>query len=97
NAIQATPSKGRISVNTTGRNGRNGDMAIVTISDTGTGIQPEDLNRIFNPFFTTKDKGSGLGLAIVKNIIQSHRGDIFIEPIEGGGTRVEIHLPVNQN
>ena len=97
NAIQATPPEGRISVNTTGRNGRNGDMAIVTISDTGTGIQAEDLTMIFNPFFTTKDKGSGLGLAIVRNIIQSHRGDIFIEPIEGGGTRVEIHLPVDQN
>lgn len=97
NAIQATPNEGRISVNTTGRNGRKGDVAIVTISDTGTGIKPEDLKMIFNPFFTTKDKGSGLGLAIVKNIIQSHRGDIFIEPIEGGGTRVEIHLPVNQH
>ncbi|MBW2062267.1 MAG: two-component sensor histidine kinase [Deltaproteobacteria bacterium] len=97
NAIQAMPEGGQINVKTTGINGQKGDMAEVVISDTGEGIEPETLKNIFNPFFTTKDKGSGLGLSIVRNIIENHKGEVFIEPAEGGGARVVIHLPVTQD
>ncbi|MBW2091044.1 MAG: two-component sensor histidine kinase [Deltaproteobacteria bacterium] len=97
NAIQAMPVGGMINVMTTGINGQNGHMAEVVISDTGEGIETENLGKIFNPFFTTKDTGSGLGLAIVKNIIQNHKGEIIIEPATDGGARVIIHLPVNQD
>jgi signal transduction histidine kinase len=65
----------------------------VKIEDTGCGIHQENLKRIFNPFFTTKDKGTGLGLSIVRKIIEGHKGTISIESHEGKGTRVEILLP----
>jgi two-component system sensor histidine kinase HydH len=65
----------------------------VKIWDTGCGIRPENLKRIFNPFFTTKDKGTGLGLSIVRKIIEGHKGTISIESQECKGTRVEITLP----
>lgn len=96
NAIQAMPDAGYIHVRTTGMNGGREHRAKVIISDTGIGLEPDVVSFIFNPFFTTKNKGSGLGLAIVKNIIDSHHGDITIEPMEGGGTRVVIELPVKQ-
>lgn len=65
----------------------------VEIQDTGIGINMENLNKIFNPFFTTKEKGSGLGLAIVKKIIEGHKGDIWIESEEEVGTSVFVKLP----
>jgi signal transduction histidine kinase len=69
------------------------DQYVVDIEDTGGGISPENLNKVFNPFFSTKDKGSGLGLAIVRNIIEGHRGSIRIESQEGSGTKVIVTLP----
>jgi len=65
----------------------------VEVRDTGCGISQENLKRIFNPFFTTKDKGTGLGLSIVRKIIEGHKGTIAIESQEGRGTRVEVLLP----
>ena len=69
------------------------DRLYVEIEDTGCGISQENLKRIFNPFFTTKDKGTGLGLSIVRKIIEGHKGTIAIQSQEGKGTRVEILLP----
>ena len=68
----------------------------VKIKDTGKGIRQETLNKIFNPFFSTKDKGSGLGLPIVKNIIEAHRGKIRINSDIDAGTEVIIILPKEQ-
>ena len=65
----------------------------VEVQDTGTGISKENLKKIFNPFFTTKEKGSGLGLAIVKKIIEGHKGEAWIESKEGMGTKVFFNLP----
>jgi two-component system sensor histidine kinase HydH len=65
----------------------------VAIEDTGSGISPENMKKIFNPFFTTKEKGSGLGLSIVKKIIEGHQGSVSIDSIEGKGTSVKISLP----
>lgn len=66
------------------------------IEDNGAGIDPEDLKKVFDPFFTTRPKGTGLGLAITKRIIESHGGRIAIDSIKGRGTRVEILMPYDQ-
>jgi len=69
------------------------DRFVVGIIDRGHGISKADLGRIFDPFFSTKDKGSGLGLSIVRNIIEGHKGSIRIESKEGEGTKIIIDLP----
>ncbi|WKZ31724.1 MAG: ATP-binding protein [Thermodesulfobacteriota bacterium] len=66
----------------------------VTVSDTGKGIRPEDACRIFDPFFSTKERGTGLGLAIVHRIIESHSGTIEVSSGEGRGAAFRILLPV---
>ena len=66
----------------------------VEIQDTGVGIPPEILDKIFLPFFTTKEKGTGLGLALVHKIILSHNGQIQVDSQEGRGTTFRVYLPV---
>ncbi len=66
----------------------------VTISDTGGGIPKEDLNRIFDPYFTTKSSGTGLGLAIVHKIMEAHNGGIAVESEPGQGTTVTLVFPL---
>lgn len=66
----------------------------IEVSDTGCGISPETLGKIFYPFFTTKDTGSGLGLSVVYRVIEIHRGRISVESREGLGTTVRLFLPV---
>ncbi|MDI6755955.1 MAG: ATP-binding protein, partial [Thermodesulfobacteriota bacterium] len=68
----------------------------VTIMDTGRGIAREDLEKVFEPFFSTKRKGSGLGLAIVHQIVEGHGGDISVDSQEGRGTTFRITLPVSE-
>ncbi|HOD47457.1 MAG TPA: ATP-binding protein, partial [Opitutaceae bacterium] len=65
----------------------------IAISDTGTGIAPEHLRHIFDPYFTTKAHGSGLGLATVYSIVRKHQGDIAVESVVGQGTTFQIWLP----
>jgi len=65
----------------------------VEVGDNGMGIVPEDRDKIFLPFFTTKPSGTGLGMAIVKKIVDLHNGDIILESSPGRGTRVRISLP----
>jgi two-component system sensor histidine kinase HydH len=91
NAIQAMPGGGRLAVET--RNNPNGHGGEITFRDSGEGIEPENLKKILNPFFTTKEKGSGLGLPIVKSIVESHRGTLRIDSTLGEGTAVTITLP----
>jgi signal transduction histidine kinase len=88
NAIQAIPGEGRIIINITEEKGSYN----LEIKDTGCGISEENMKKIFNPFFTTKQKGSGLGLPIVRKIIEGHGGQIDIESTEGNGTSVMIRL-----
>jgi signal transduction histidine kinase len=91
NAIQAMPEGGALNVSVTpGDNGRGTE---IRFRDTGDGIDPETLIKVFNPFYTTKEKGSGLGLPIVKSIIESHRGTIKIESGPDQGTSVIMDLP----
>jgi signal transduction histidine kinase len=71
-----------------------GKMAAVEIRDNGSGIRPEDLEKVFTPFFTTKEKGSGLGMAISLKIIKEHNGFIRIDSEPGEYTTVTVYLPV---
>jgi len=91
NAMQAMSDDGRIHVMVDSRD----NMVKVSITDTGPGISEDIKEKIWDPFFTTKDKGTGLGLGIVKNIVKSHSGRITTENIPEGGTCVAIELPVN--
>jgi signal transduction histidine kinase len=66
----------------------------ISVADSGTGIAEDDLEKIFNPFFTTKEKGTGLGLAIVHNIIEAHGGLIGVKSTMGKGSVFSITLPL---
>jgi signal transduction histidine kinase len=68
----------------------------ITVSDNGTGIAGEDLDRVFEPFFTRKDTGTGLGLTLVRKIADAHRGRAAIESRPGQGTTVSIELPADR-
>lgn len=73
------------------------ENVLIFVSDHGEGIQPEHLENIFNPFFTTKPQGTGLGLAIVAKIVDEHRGRIHVFSQPGSGTRFEMSLPRNHS
>ncbi len=93
------PSRSRLTIKTS-HSGPGDDGTIeVAISDTGCGIPAENLQKIFNPFFTTKEvgKGTGLGLAITQRIVQDHKGTITVESIVGSGTTFKLLFPVNNN
>jgi signal transduction histidine kinase len=94
NAAQAIEKKGDIFIKTRPKE----QHVEVTISDTGSGIPPENLTKIFDPFFTTKDvgKGTGLGMNIAYNIIQKHNGTICVDSELGKGTAFKIALPVGE-
>ena len=102
NASQAMPQGGVIWVNLSNdaapplRTGLSGATVRLSISDSGSGIRPEHLNRIFDPYFTTKREGSGLGLATVYAIVKKHGGYIEVESEIGRGTRFRIWLPATK-
>ena len=75
---------------------RSSQMVDITITDTGCGIEEEEMDRIFTPYFTTKIKGSGLGLAISQKIIEDHHGLLKIESSPGVGTTVIVSLPLRR-
>ncbi len=91
NACQSfTPQGGRVEL----RAARQEDMLKVSIQDTGEGIAPEDLDKIFEPFFTRKSKGTGLGLTICNELINLYQGKIEISSKLGEGTVVSVYLPI---
>ena len=73
------------------------DRVEVAISDSGSGIPPEEMEKIFNYYYTTKEKGVGLGLPIAHRIIEAHGGELKVESQPGSGTRVTVVLPVGKN
>ncbi len=99
NAIQAMTDGGRLGIETVVSPLRLEDgmrSVEVKISDTGVGITRDDLKKIFDPFFSTRERGSGLGLAIVHNIVHAHGGSIDVDSREKEGTILSITLPLFQ-
>lgn len=92
NAIQAMDSDRRLRITVTYQN----NIFVVTVEDHGSGIEKEDLEKIFHPYFTKKKKGTGLGLAIVKRIVQSHEGGIYVESQKDKGTKFTIKIGLKQ-
>ena len=93
NACHAMQPGGSVYLTT----GRDGQDAVVTVRDTGTGIDPKHLQRIFEPFFTTKPegKGTGLGLSICQGIVENHGGRLTVESCVGTGTTFTVRLPLS--
>jgi signal transduction histidine kinase len=89
NAVEAIPGQGSINVETK----RIGRDTIIKISDTGTGIDPDRLGKIFRPFFSMKTQGHGLGLAMVKKAVILHQGKIKVKSEKGVGSQFTIILP----
>jgi signal transduction histidine kinase len=89
NAIDAMPDGGIL----TAVAARKSDVVQIRISDTGSGLTPEECQRLFTPYYTTKQHGTGLGLAIVQSVVADHHGTISVESIEGSGATFVIDLP----
>ncbi|HEV2208228.1 MAG TPA: ATP-binding protein [Verrucomicrobiae bacterium] len=92
NAMQAMTKGGTLTLQT----GESSEGVWVSVADTGGGIPQDQLNRIFEPFYTTKKKGSGLGLMIVQRIVRAHAGRIELESQVGRGTTFRIWLPLHE-
>jgi signal transduction histidine kinase len=91
NAVQAIDGPGLVAISTAVK----GDEVVVRVRDTGSGIAPETLDQIWNPFFTTKSvgQGLGLGLAVSYNIVKKHSGEVQVETEIGKGTLFSVRLP----
>lgn len=93
NSLDAINERGEIKISI----GQSDNMAILEISDTGSGIPADKLDEIFQPFVTTKPTGTGLGLPIVKRIMENVRGEISLESEEGKGATFRVYLPLVKN
>jgi len=89
NALESMPGGGTLTVRVASEDGQ----ALLSVADTGTGIDPDALAHVFDPFFTTKEAGTGLGLSIVRKIVDQHTGEVRIESERGAGTCVTVVLP----
>ena len=91
NGVQAMPNGGKLTITA----GKTQDSIVISVQDSGVGIPAENLNRIFNPFFTTKAQGQGLGLAVCKRLIEAQGGTITVqsEPSKGSTFTIKIPLP----
>jgi PAS domain S-box-containing protein len=99
NAIDAMPEGGKLTVGAKVEksDGSTAPMLLITVADTGSGIEESDLSKIFLPFFTAKKtKGLGLGLSICERIVKNHGGEIAVKSSPGGGTTFNISLPLHQ-
>jgi signal transduction histidine kinase len=94
NAVQAMPEGGTLALR--GRNSEDGQWIHISIQDSGMGIPGEDMNKLFDPFFSTKEGGIGLGLSIAHRIIDQHHGKIEVESTPGEGTLFTVWLPIHK-
>ena len=110
NAAEAMPEGGTLTVSTENRyidrpigghdNVKEGDYVVFTVSDSGTGIAPDDMEKIFEPFYTKKKmgrSGTGLGMAVVWGTVKDHNGYIDVQSTEGKGTTFTLYFPVTRN
>lgn len=95
NAIQATPPGGLVTIVTRSVRRHGIEFGRIEVGDTGCGISVDQLDNIFNPFYTTKVKGTGLGLAITQRIVSEHGGVIEVQTKEGTGTTFFVDLPTS--
>lgn len=100
NAIEAMPDGGKLMVKVNREHHQKGErqqeMILIQITDQGKGMSKEVIDRLGQPFFTTKEEGTGLGLLTSRKIIEDHRGLLSIKSKEGEGTTMEVRLPVEQ-
>lgn len=89
NAFEAMTDPGEVHIDMK----QEGNIVLISLSDTGSGIPESSLSAIFNPFFTTKEEGTGLGLALCQKIIQDHNGKITVQSEMGTGSTFTLCLP----
>ena len=92
NACQAMPKGGEITLSAK----KKGKMVAIAVADTGVGIPPENMKKLFEPLFTTKPKGIGLGLAVSKKLVEANGGKIEVESEPGKGSIFTVYLPVSK-
>ena len=91
NALEAAPRRGEVSLTATAKTDSGG--VTVEIIDNGPGFHPDIKERLFKPFFTTKEGGTGLGLANVKKMVELHGGSVSAANRKNGGARFSVYLP----
>ena len=89
NAVQAIHDEGRIDIEC----GREDSFSYISVADTGEGVEHEEIEKIFEPYYSTKKFGIGIGLAITKRFVEEHGGSIGIESERGKGTTIKIRIP----
>jgi signal transduction histidine kinase len=89
NAMDAMPQGGRLTLRTRGEDGK----VLIEVADTGSGLTPEECERIFTPYYTSKQHGTGLGLAIVQSVVSDHGGSVRVQSEPGRGTTFVVELP----
>ncbi|NOZ48465.1 MAG: PAS domain S-box protein [Chloroflexi bacterium] len=100
NAYQAMPEGGQLSVScqqTSDESEMTDGRILITVTDTGTGISPEHMDKLFEPLFTTRERGIGLGLAISKQLVEANGGTIEVESTVGEGSTLTLRLPLRGN
>jgi signal transduction histidine kinase len=104
NATQAMPEGGELAIEVVHKQAItelqekwniNGEVVCIKVSDTGSGIEKQVLDKIFKPFYTTREKGAGLGLAIVKRIVEENKWNIFVESVPQKGTTFFLFIPIH--
>ncbi len=97
NAIQAMEGGGRLLLRLDTAMSGARPMARITVQDNGPGLPLQDVERVFDPYYTTKPRGTGLGLAIVQKIVESHQGEVRVQSAPGAGTTFTVLLPVQDS